>query len=221
MEKHLDLMIDFETCGLSANAAPMSVACVPWLRDGEDSPFFNMNEVEPFEAKIDLRSCVVGGYEFDAETICWWSRRDERAQEALTEGYAEPLRDVVLNFLKWLHSTMQEAGADTVCLWCQGMDVDIAMLRNICKKNGLDLELAIPHAYFRDCRTVILESAIREVSMYDGEVKVEDILKNPNKAYLVFKPLPMEIEKGFIAHDAKYDCLRSIWYTWQALNIID
>lgn len=218
MEKHLDLMIDFETCGLSANAAPMSVACVPWLRDGEDSPFFNMNEVEPFEAKIDLRSCVVGGYEFDAETICWWSRRDERAQEALIEGYAEPVRDVVLNFLKWLHSTMQEAGADTVCLWCQGMDVDIAMLRNICKKNGLDLELAIPHAYFRDCRTLILECALRRVPDNDT-TEIAEIMRNPKKAYSIYAPMPEEIEKSFVAHDAKYDCLRSIWYTWQALRL--
>ena len=218
MEKHLDLMIDFETCGLSANAAPMSVACVPWLRDGEHGPFFDMNEVEPFEAKIDLRSCVVGGYEFDAETIRWWSCQSQQAQEALTEGYAEPVRDVVLNFMKWLQSTMQEAGAETVCLWCQGMDVDIAILRNICKKNGLDLEWAIPHAYFRDCRTLILEGALRSVSDNDP-AGVAEIMRNPKKAYSLYKPMPEEIEKLFVAHDAKYDCARSIWYTWQALRL--
>ena len=38
------------------------------------------------------------------------------------------------------------------------------------------------------------------------------------KAYDICKPLPAEYGSKDRVHDAVYDCIRSSWYTWQALR---
>ena len=219
MDKHIDITIDFETCSLSANAAVITMAALPWNRDGEDTPFFNQNVLAPFRGYVDLRSCVVEGFDFDPETIAWWSRQSENAKISLLDGNAVPVRDMTLNFFKWLHQTMEAAGASTVCLWCQGQDVDIAILRNLCKKFGITLEKAVPHTYFRDCRTVILESAISKAKQKYIKFSAQDIMQKPSLAYQMFEPLPDDLQKIGDVHDALYDCLRSTWYTWQAMKV--
>ena len=93
MDKHLDFTIDFETCSLSANAAPMQVAIVPWMRDAEKDPFDlpaadannltaddrerGLGRIQPFVGYVDLRTCVVDGFDFDPETIKWWSEKSD------------------------------------------------------------------------------------------------------------------------------------------------
>lgn len=206
--KHLDFTIDFETCGLSANAAVMQVALVPWMRDGE-SPFFDSGELEPYVGYVDLRTCVVDGFDFDPSTVSWWAGQDETAKSAVTAGMAEPIADVLLTVLDYIRDAVAERQLDSICLWAQGPDVDLAILRNICRRYDVSLEDTVPHASFRDCRTVILESAVA------GRPGAS-VLSDPSKAYDALEPLP-ETYAG-VKHDALYDAVRSTWYTWQALR---
>ena len=135
--KHLDFTIDFETCALTANAAPMQVAIVPWRREAQDDPFvvddgFVVSEEvasawpEPYEAYIDLRFCVVDGMDFDHETISWWSRQSDDAKHAVCKGLAEPVADVTVGALNYLRDIIKQYQLDSICLWAQGMDVDFA-----------------------------------------------------------------------------------------------
>lgn len=235
--KHLDFTIDFETCALTANAAPMQVAIVPWQRDALDDPFFVgkcysfskeavIASPEHFVAYIDLRSCVVEGMDFDRETISWWSRQSDNAKRAVCEELAIPVADITIGALNYLRRIIKQYQPDSICLWAHGMDVDVAILRSLCRRFDINLEDIAPHTSFRDCRTVILEAALIEAersmtgksTRANGIALPHQIQTDPKLAYKIFDPLPDHYTKGREAHDATYDAMRSTWYTWQALK---
>ena len=238
--KHLDFTIDLETCSLSANAAVMQVAMVPWRRDAQDDPFAvadDLGEVTedeaarwpaPYEAYVDLRSCVVDGMDFDPTTISWWSRQSDEAKHAVCQGLAEPIADVTVGILDYLRDIVAQYRFDSVCLWAHGMDVDTAILRSLCSRFDINLEDIVPHTSFRDCRTIILEAALLEAergmagksTRTNGIALPHHVQADPSLAYEIFSPLPSHYADGREAHDALYDALRSTWYTWQALKIL-
>lgn len=231
MDKHLDFTIDFETCSLGANAAVMQAACVPWTRDGAASPF--LDGEDPYVGYVDLRSCVVDGFDFDQATVKWWSEQSEAAKKAVTIGLPEPIEDVLIALLDYIRATVSERGLESICLWCQGPDVDIAILRNLCRKFDVNLRETIQHTSFRDCRTIILEGARAKLekvirngkNLSKEELRVlralhDSLLKNPRQAYALYDELPERYAGGGATHDALYDAVRSSWLTWQALRWI-
>ena len=237
--KHLDFTIDFETCALSANAAVMQVAIVPWRREAESDPFVldDTGEAteeaasawpEPYVAYIDLRSCVVEGMDFDPETISWWSRQSDEAKHAVCQGLAEPIADVTVGILDYLRDIVAQYRFDSICLWAHGMDVDCAILRSLCRRFNIDLEDIVPHTSFRDCRTVILEAALTEAergmagksTRANGIALPHQVQADPSLAYKIFSSLPSRYTEGRCQHDALYNALRSTWYTWQALKAL-
>lgn len=223
--KHLDITIDFETCAMTANAAVMQVAMVPWLR-GNDADPFSFDEMNNYVGHVDLRTCVVDGFDFAPETIKWWSERNLKAKEAVTNGEPEAVEDVLIGMLNYIRELKEKHGLTSIFVWCQGMDFDIAILRNLCRKYGVKLEEDIPHTSFRDCRTVILEAALIEAirslngksTRANGIILPDQILAGSYDVYKMFDPLPERYSAGSEAHDALYDALRSSWNTWQALK---
>lgn len=225
MNNHIDITFDFETCATTANAAVMQVAAVAWDRYDDNCPFNLEHDRDvSFNEHIDLRTCVVDGFDFEQQTTTWWSQRSEVAKQAVTDGKPEPVEEVFARFTNWMEEVMHHNDAASICLWCQGMDFDGAILRNVCKK--YDLLLPCKYQQFRDCRTVILEAAtIKASRSLTGEDTAargitlpEQILANDRNAYALFKPLPDKYARGREAHDALYDAIRSSWNTWQALR---
>ena len=229
--KHLDFTIDFETCSLSSDAAIMQVAVIPWLRDADVEPFLSKADAEPFVNYVDLRSCVVEGMDFDPNTITWWSRQSDDAKRAVCRDLPEPIADVLVGVLDFIRRMVKEHSLDSIC-WAHGMDVDIAILRSLCRRFDIDLESIIPHTQLRDCRTVILEAAYKlacqqleaivtaKTLLQDGIPLPYQVQADPTLAYKIFAPLPDHYAAGREAHDATYDALRSTWYTWQALKTL-
>jgi len=236
--KHLDFTIDFETCALSADAAIMQVAVIPWLRDAQDDPFVLDDTGEateeaasawpdPYEAYVDLRSCVVEGMNFDPATIDWWSRQSDEAKHAVCQGLAEPIADVTVGILDYLRDTVKQYRLDSICLWAHG-DTDISQLRSLCRRFDINLEDTVPHTSFRDCRTVILEAALTEAersmtgksTRANGIALPHQVQVDPSLAYDLFPTLPSRYAEGRCLHDANYDAIRSTWYTWQALKTL-
>lgn len=230
--KHIDITFDLETCATTANAAVMQVAAVAWDRMGQTTPFIydsNNHRQLIFNRHVDLRSCVMDCFDFDQETIAWWSRQSKEAKEAVSTGEVYSLRDTFQSFISWIEEMKNLLGAESICLWCQGMDFDGAILRNIAAK--YNIKLPFRYQQFRDCRTVILEYAVADMrgmalcagsdtgTAYDGTpLSPYDILRDDKKAYKCYDPLPDEYGDKNRVHDALYDCLRSAWNTWQALN---
>ena len=107
-------------------------------------------ELKPYVAHIDLRTCVVDGFDFDPDTIKWWARQSGAAKDAVINGLPLSIHNVSLDLLLWIKEIVTKYQLESVCLWCQGMDVDIAILRNLCRKYHQDLESIVPHTSFRD-----------------------------------------------------------------------
>lgn len=219
--RHLDITFDFETCSTAPDAAPMQMAAVAWDRNAIGKhPFVD----ESFNMGIDLRTCVIKGFSFDQDTVNFWSQQSKAAKQSVTEDEAWPVDMVLLHFNEWISDIKKRYNLSSVCLWSQGQDFDIPILKTIARKSGL--EMPVHRHYFRDCRTFILETALmtaecRTVKLPDGTFLTHDaIMESPTEAYKLFPELPDDVISNRTKHNAVYDCAQSSWYTWQAMKIL-
>lgn len=216
----LDITIDFETCSLCPTAAVMSIGAVAWRRDEETSPFYHLADgmqdpASVFSCHIDLRSMFINRFTFDDKTSAWWENKTDEAKASLlsSDSYELPCRPIevaVKDLFEWIEDFKKEQGEQEVCLWAQGSDFDIAILRYICYKFGIDMPL--PHTCFRDHRTFIYEVA-RLICNARGWSY------DPRTAYSMIEDYK-NIEKG-AEHDPVFDCKRSIYSTWQMMRMLD
>lgn len=223
MYRHIDITFDFETVSTAPDAAPMQLAAVAWDRfSNGDHPF--LDAIEPFNVGIDLRWCVMNGFDFDQDTIAFWQRQSIVAKKSVLSAACYPLDEVLYKFVSWIDAAKKSAGADTVCLWCQGQDFDFPILKTIVRRCG-SMMPAHQH-YFRDCRTVVLENVLAAVvsgattqQPTEHVLTFEQIMDKPMRAYDLIPPLPANIVAGRVQHDAVYDCLRSSWSVWQSMKL--
>lgn len=216
----LDISIDLETCSLCPTAAVMSIGSVAWRRDNLHSPFYNLkggkqDPASVFSCHIDLRSMFINGFTFDEKTAAWWKSKTDEAKVSLlsNDSYDLPCRPIdvaVKDWFDWIEDFKKEQGEQEVCLWAQGTDLDIAILRYICYKFGIDIPL--PYTSTRDHRTFIYEAA-RLIC------KVRGWSYDPSKAYGLVEDYK-NVEKG-AEHDPVFDCNRSIYSTWQMMRKLD
>lgn len=204
-----DVTLDLETTALCPTAAVMSIGAVAWDRNQVDTPFYeegNINNADYLYLRhVDLRSQFVNGFTFDQDTANWWASRSKEAKLAVIAQDCQPcdsVENVVVDFFKWI---TEIADGDEICLWSQGSDFDIAILRNICQT----FHIALPVSYknFRDHRTFFLEG-VRII--LDAAQQPYD----PNRAYSLVEPY----EGEGVAHDPIFDCKRSIYSTWQMMK---
>ena len=216
----LDITIDFETCSLCPTAAVMSIGAVAWRRDNLYSPFYNVkggkqDPASVFSCHIDLRSMFINGFTFDEKTAAWWKAKTDEAKASLlsSDSYELPCRPIdvaVKDLFEWMQDFKKEQGEQEVCLWAQGSDFDIAILRYICYTFGI--EVPVHYTNFRDHRTFIYEAA-RVICNAREEPYVS------SKAYNLVEDYK-NIENG-AEHDPVFDCNRSIYSTWQMMRLLD
>lgn len=202
----IDITVDLETCSLSVNAAVMSIGAIAWNRDVNKEMV-----IEEFEAKIDLRSSFIEGFDFDQSTAKWWSEQSKEAKAALLSTNDNRLcsvEEAVKNLCQWITDVKEENKAEEVYFWSQGTDFDIAILRNICRK--YDITLPVKYSNFRDHRTFNSEMKRLFREQLDKFYKKENI----TSTYIENEPLRNDKEetKG-VEHDALYDCKYSILIT--------
>lgn len=215
----IDVTFDFETCSLSPTAAVMSLGAVAWKRYGKESPFFEDGDGvlrnSTFSAHVDLRSMFINGFAFDKSTAEWWSKQSDEAKAALLdsdneESPCQPIDVVVNDLFGWIDYIKKKLGDDELCLWAQGTDFDVAVLRYICWKLGIKFE--IKHTSLRDHRTFYLELAR---ILWDAAEPNEEPF-TIEKAYALTTDYQDITDEG-AAHDPIFDCKRSIYSTWQMM----
>ena len=242
--KLLDITLDLETCSLSSHAAIMQIAAVAWDRLAQDDSqmFFGKvekaEETEHFVRTIDLNSQFVEGlFDFDKSTSEWWGRQNRKAKSevvaditapklpAVTKHQSQALLNVALKELDdWIRGMLNKKDVDNFCIWCQGTDFDIPILRYAADQTHCNklLPMALHHKYFRDCRTAIYECVGSWLNRTTEDVPYTklDLCNDPTLAYKILPQLPDSFGTQENAHGALYDCVRSSWFTWQALRLI-
>lgn len=129
-------------------------------------------------------------------------------KKSLLEEDAEPIMpiDVVVeDFFRFLLCLQKEMSAGKICLWSQGSDFDIAILRHICDK--YDKEIPVSYRNFRDHRTFFMEGAKLICEKAGTEF-------DPATAYAMVD----DYDGPGMAHDPVYDCKKSIYATWQMMK---
>lgn len=208
--KTLDITIDFETCALTPTAAVMSLGAVAWDRYGNQTPFISQDGCTDFFARIDLTSCFTEGFTIDRDTQEWWQKQSEEAKKNLLKTDAVDIRLAIQLLFDYIEGIKGIVGAESVCLWSQGSDFDIAILRNICYVLGM--ELPIRYTNFRDHRTVCMEMA--DV-LLDDDAFENLPAKKPCKAYELVERYK---DGEGVTHTPVYDCKKSIYSTWQMMQ---
>ena len=243
----MDITLDLETCSLSSHAAIMQIAAVAWDRFAKDDTqmFFGKtsrpDETRHFVRTIDLNSQFVEGlFDFSQDTADWWGRQSREAKMAVaddisggathsydikTEKQSQALLNEALADLDdWIRALLKEHDVTNFSLWCQGTDFDIPILRYAAESTRCNklLPMALHHKYFRDCRTAIYECVASWLGSTDKDLPYTklDLLNDPTLAYKILPQLPESFGGRENAHDALYDCIRSSWFTWQALRLI-
>lgn len=243
----LDITLDLETCSLSSHAAIIQIAAVAWDRFAkEDKQMFltkpgyayamKPDDTEHFVRTIDLNSQFVAGlWDFSQDTADWWRRQSKEAKCAVaadvtdkpvkTERESQVLLNEALAELDdWIRGLLNKHKADNFSLWCQGTDFDIPILRYAAERTRCNklLPMALHHKYFRDCRTAIYECVASWLTRAETEQPYTklDLLNDPTLAYKLLPQLPESFGGRENAHGALYDCVRSSWFTWQALRLM-
>lgn len=219
----IDVTVDLETCALCPTAAVMSIAAVAWKRYGKESPFFDEGDGvlrnSTFSAHVDLRSMFLNGFTFDQSTADWWAKQSNEAKAVLLdndcdEQPCQPIDVVVTELFDWMDDIKKRLGDEDLCLWAQGTDFDVAILRYICWKMGI--KFRIKHTQFRDHRTFYLEMAR---IVWDAAEPNEEKF-TIEKAYAQTTDYKDIADDEGAAHDPLFDCKRSVYSTWQMMKKI-
>lgn len=211
--KHIDITFDLETAALCPTAAPLSIGAVVWDRNGETTPFLDTREfVTEFFTNIDMTSCFVEGLSIDTQTQEWWQKQSEQAKRALLAEPKSALKETTLAFFAWIEEVCKAVDAESVCLWSQGSDFDIAILRNICYV--LDIDIPFRYTNFRDHRSVMMEMAARKLKDDAGACIPA---KDPRMAYSLVDRYKEDGDR--VSHTPVFDCKKSIFSTWQMMKL--
>lgn len=129
-------MLDLETWGTAPGSALRSIGAVMFELDGRVG--------KKFYANIDLSDQLKAGLVQDGNTVEWWKKQDEDAQQLLSHAQ-QSLRDVAEGFHKGF---IADGG---VFLWGNGANFDPVLWEVACRAVGVE----VPWKFWnvRCCRT--------------------------------------------------------------------
>lgn len=209
MDKNiLDITVDLETLSKSPSAAIIQIAAVAWRRSATDHPV--IADIVPFVASVDLRSCIAEGFDVDMDTVRWWCSQSREAKEAvLGDSPAYPINDVLTGFADWVNEALAVATAYSVCLWSQGSDFDIPVLRNAFAR--FKIPFPVPYFNIRDCRTLVSE-VLPSIAFRRGKSFSK---ASPEVALKILAP---DISVPGCKHDPLHDATLSTLASWAVLR---
>lgn len=211
--KVIDVTLELETLSLAVNAAVLQVAAVAAERYAETPLSVFPKDIMPFEAKVDLRSCAMEGFDFDKKTLRWWADKPKALRDLMASGDCYPIDEVFRQLNSWIEEVKQQTGVQDIMLWAQGSDMDIAILRHVCRH--FNMPLPCKYWNFRDARTFIIE-VVNAIYYPVANAGLDD----HKKVYDVLPPMPEDMTFGGEAHNVIFDAARTAWNVHQVFNII-
>lgn len=169
----IDVAVDVETLSRRPDAAIISIAAVPFRKDGAEPP-----AAEHFFVSVNATTCALSGLHFDMETVRFWEHADKEAKAALQAAPARSLQEAVDGFVAYIERLKRDCGAEVV-IWAQGTDFDIPVLKNAILRVSGEAELPWEYRNVRDARTYV-----EELAETLGEHEWEEVRKDMPKPTL-------------------------------------
>lgn len=168
MKKVVNISLDIETLSCRENAAIISIAAVPFNKRGQgqfiiDRPFDCLGIADketgtrdPFYEVVNATTCALAGMHFEQDTVKFWSEQNDLAKAEFSTRTALSIRDVMENFVNYIVAIKEEFDVD-VCIWCQGTDFEVPIVRNAIRTVLQIKDVPWGHTQVRCARTWILE----------------------------------------------------------------
>ena len=137
-----DVMIDLETLDITPTASVLTIGAVRFDPFGDD---VKDPTCDKLYIRVDLDSCEDIGCTINPETVDWWGRQSQAAQdEAFDPQYRISVQDAMNQLYKFCW------GAKRV--WSHGAGFDVIILEHLFRKIGK----AVPWSFWevRDTRTL-------------------------------------------------------------------
>lgn len=188
-----DFVIDWETMGTSPDSVVLSLAFIPFERDGLESFQTYINNAYYWKFKIEPQ--IEDGRTINQDTLDWWDKQDPEVKKSQFESTTN---DVTLaKMLDDLAGIKYRYGINNKsCGWCRGTSFDFPLFANIIKTTELEKESLnaafFPCAFWQQ----------RDIRSY-----IAGLMVDPN---LTKVPLPKGSIEGFKHHDPVHDCARAI-----------
>ena len=140
-----EVMIDLETLGTSVDSVILTIGAIKFSRYDKIESLDNLDKNDISYRRVDIASCERYGLKKDKRTLDWWRQQPKEVrEEAFTPVGRVDIKTVLEELSAWF--------GQSSCIWSQGTDFDIALLRNVYEK----CKLEIPWKFFnaRDTRTL-------------------------------------------------------------------
>jgi len=137
-----DIMIDLETLDVLPTASILTIGAVRFDPFGDD---VNDPDCDKFYVKVNLDSCDRYGCTVSQDTVEWWSKQSQAAQdEAFSADGRIPIESAMDQLYKFCWGGKR--------VWSHGAGFDVIILENLFRKVGK----AIPWSFWevRDTRTL-------------------------------------------------------------------
>lgn len=137
-----DIMIDLETLDVLPTASILTIGAVKFDPFGDDIKEPDCNR---FYVKVDLDSCDRYGCTVSQDTVEWWAKQSQAAQdEAFSPDGRIPIESAMEQLYKFCWGSKR--------VWSHGAGFDVIILENLFRKVGK----AIPWSFWevRDTRTL-------------------------------------------------------------------
>ena len=169
----IDIMIDLETLGTTADAVIVSIGAVAFnLEAGRTLPSKDEGRQSTFYAVLDTETQP--RRHISADTLAWWMRQSDAARAVFDRAnpvqHHFPARTALGALEAWVRSVVLEENAQhkDLRVWSNGSDFDLPMLAHACRI----FNVALPWpAYAGRCyRTYKNLPGARAVAMQRGGV---------------------------------------------------
>lgn len=123
MKKVINIALDLETLSRRTSAAIIGIAAKAFSL-GENK----VKEDAYFFQSVDATSCAMLGFDIDQSTVEWWAQKPDKVKKQFSCNRS--IRWALSDLCEFVNKVKTDNDADTVCVWCQGTDFDIAVIRN-------------------------------------------------------------------------------------------
>lgn len=201
--KYNDIMMDLETLSTAVDCAIVSIGAVRFNADTiADDKFYRI---------ISIESNLAQGRVVSADTLRWWLEQDAQAKAVFNDPNQMHISAALSDFQKWIG-----ADAETVNVWSNGADFDIAIMANAYAKSGTPTPWKFYNTRcFRTIKSTPATTAVPKPKNFGKHNALLDAINQAQHLQLIWKaavPVQPVAEPGNPSAEDYSDMLRAFFF---------